>query len=254
MAELRLHLGVHKTGTTYLQRWLDRSEFQPDTIWINEVQSRKFFGNNAPLTDWHAQATNFVISDENLMGIVPNDLKLYPKIFPRLQHFQTAAPKIFLCVRRYSDYFASSWVEKIKRNPYFPFPETIDLAGRGWVQVIEMLQQYFHKSEMTIWTYDDFAGNEHQIAKLIAGNGLKRLGHQPPHPINIRLSVDAVAAIRQRKDSRPATPAKYYQLYPRSATNPAFDPWQDSSRAALDDQFETDWAIIKSRFNTWAPL
>lgn len=253
MEAFHVHLGLRKTGTTYLQRWLDRSEFEPGTVWINEWAARETLYLDKPLPDYLKGAAPVVLSDENLLGKFISGRE-FAQPMPRLHALRPDNPALFICLRSYADHFTSSWVEAIKRRHYWPFdPGTA--PTRRWGDVLRDITAIFPNSPITVWDYADMRGAEAEIAQLITGNRVREFGPPPNAQINQRLSVSAVEYLA----SAPQPPAKgkpfreFLATHPVSESNPRFEAFTAETRKPFDDAYAEDWDEVAKYATIWRP-
>ena len=252
MPELRLHLGLRKTGTTFLQRWLDVSKFAPNTNWINEKAARKQIRIRAPLPTWLESDDTVIVSDENLLSHCDNR-QSFSHPTDRLSCLIPDQPALFIGLRNYADFFTSSWVQLIKRQKYRPFFPNEPLTRR-WPDLLRDLTVMFPNSPITVWNYADFRGNEAQIAQLITGNRVAELGPRPRDKMNQRLSTSAIDTLSKlEQPPKDAAYHKFFAAHPITASNPKFDPWTPETRAPLDDAFVKDWDEIAKYGTIWRP-
>lgn len=205
-----VHLGVHKTATTFIQSQLANNRqalaekgFGMAGIWA----VRKRFTNTFDRLAWFdpfwrfltrprlrrrfdklageaPHAHTFLLSDENLTGtIAANYLfgRLYPWAGMRARMLAGILAghdtHYFLCIRRYPDYLVSSWLQlasKGKPPAFEKYVEKFAPDGRGWAELVADLAAAVGKDRLTVWTYDWFAEDPARIFALLApGTGFK---------------------------------------------------------------------------------
>jgi len=252
MAELRLHLGVHKTGTTFLQRWLDRSQFIAGTRWVNEIEARQELTPNTAPPAWLDGDEDVVLSDENLLSFFQN-FRNFSRPTERLSCLALENTSIFLGLRNYADFFASRWVQHVKRNRYRPFPITEPLSRR-WPDLLRELAEMFPNSPITVWDYAHYAGNEGNIAQLISGNRIAEFGVRPHPTINQRLSESAILALSKLRNPPQGDAFRaFFAKHKITPSNPRFEPWTAELRTPFDAAYQQDWAEIAKYAVIWTP-
>lgn len=199
-----VHLGVHKTATTFIQSqlannrqalaeqgfgmagiWAVRGRFTNrfdrlawfDPVWrflTRPALRRRLDG----LMRESGEVGTFLLSDENLAGtIAANYLfgRLYPWIGMRARILSGLLAAhdlhVFLCIRRYPDYLVSSWLQlasKGKPPPFEKYVEKFPPEGRGWAEVVADLAAAVGPGRLTVWTYDWFAEDPQRVFALLA--------------------------------------------------------------------------------------
>ncbi|MEX0968876.1 MAG: hypothetical protein WD046_00370 [Paracoccaceae bacterium] len=253
MEAFHVHLGLRKTGTTYLQRWLDRSTLAPGTIWVNERKSRETLLPEMPLPDYLATDATVVISDENLLRGFRNG-SVFSRPTRQLLRLRPFTPSLFICLRNYADHFTSSWVETLKRQSFRPF-DPGERPDRRWPDVLREIAKAFPDSPVTVWDYADMRGNEAAIAQLITGNHVREFGPPPKPQINQRMSVNAVAhlaALAQPPEKGKAF-REFLSAHPVSESNPRFETFTAETRKPFDAAYKEDWDDIAKYATIWRP-
>lgn len=197
--EITLHLGAHRTASTFLQRGLASLDGQEAelALWLPQ-QRRK--GVALPGTSQAERAvrlfdlrrrgvSHLVISEENLIGTMRGNLaarQLYPMAVPRLAQLRPtfgAVARIGLAVRSYDDYWASALAYQIGRGGSRPSDADIRALAwqpRRWRDVIEDIAQAFPEAELIVWSYETH-GATPPLRALIG-----RSAALPPAPVNRR--------------------------------------------------------------------
>lgn len=199
-----VHLGVHKTATTFIQSQLANNRpalakkgFGMAGIWA----VRKRFTNLFDRLAWFdpvwrfltrpmlrrrldrligetAGAHTFLLSDENLAGTISANYlfgRLYPWMGLRAKMLAGVLSghdtHYFLCIRRYPDYLVSSWLQlasKGKPPPFEKYVEKFAPDGRGWTEVVADLVHAVGRERVTVWSYDWFSEDPHRVFALLA--------------------------------------------------------------------------------------
>ncbi|UPH70565.1 hypothetical protein LGT41_0012295 [Abyssibius alkaniclasticus] len=253
MEAFHLHIGVRKSGTTYLQRWLDRSTFAPNTRWVNERDVRATLTVTKEAPDYLHGDAAVVMSDENLLGGFKNGEK-FARPSADLRILAPFAPRIFLCLRNYADYFTSSWTEAIKRQSFWAFDPGVK-PTRRWGDVLREIAARLPNSPVTVWDYADFRGNEDAVAQLVSGNRIVEFGARPPRHINKRLSVSAVAqlALLAEPPSKGGPFKAFFESNRVSEANPRFEAFTAETRKPFDEAYAEDWDEVAKFATIWRP-
>jgi hypothetical protein len=199
-----VHLGVHKTATTFIQSqlannrpalaekgfgmagiWAVRRRFTNlfdrlawfDPVWrfLTRPRLRKRL---ARLMEETPGGDTFLLSDENLTGtLAANYLfgRLYPWAGMRAKMLESVLAghdsHYFLCIRRYPDYLVSSWLQLASRGKPPAFEKYVEKFGpdqRGWAELVADLAKAVGREKLTVWTYDWFAEDPTRVFALLA--------------------------------------------------------------------------------------
>lgn len=201
-----VHLGVHKTATTFIQSQLANNRqalakkgFGMAGIWA----VRKRFTNLFDRLAWFdpvwrfltrpilrrrlerlmgesesRRLDAFLLSDENLIGTLAANYvfgRLYPwaGMRARILAGLLAAHDVhyYLCIRRYPDYLVSSWLQlasKGKPPAFEKYVEKFQPEGRGWAELVADLAAAVGRERITVWTYDWFTEDPRRVFTLLA--------------------------------------------------------------------------------------
>lgn len=280
-----LHLGAHKTGTTYCQTLL---KINRDKLACNGIAYWDLHRTRRELTPYllglskrkgllsreecaarlagvlqskeAASAARLVISDENLMGFIKDILRRrgYRGLRRRMAPIRDALGqdvKVFLTVRSYAEFISSMYCELVTTKPYFPFEEVRAgsfAAEFSWLSVYKDLVKVFGRRNVVVFDYHTFFKNP--TAHLSHLVGAEMEFEYPKKQIRTSPSARAIEFIGSEGAANPDVPlkeivARANQLFPRSAENPAFDPWTPEERAALDERYRRDL----ERIPCWEP-
>jgi hypothetical protein len=202
--KILVHLGVHKTATTFIQSqladnraelaekgygvagiWIVRKRFTNlfdrlsffDPVWrfltrpILRRRLERIIGKDG-------RSETFLLSDENLLGLISANYwrgSLYPwagmrvKILKSL--FGAREAHYFLCIRRYPDYLTSSWLQmasKGKAPAFEKYLEKFPPEGRGWADIVADVARACGPANLTVWTYDWFTEDPARAFRLLA--------------------------------------------------------------------------------------
>lgn len=234
--EIVLHLGAHKTATTYLQSRLAGSA---DTLreqgvyFIRTGELRKkllhvrrpdFLPNKIPMVrswrtagvyreymrdaaNWESQRV--VVSEENLLGSLAQLVKtglfchnIQQRLHPVLQGMNRQPVTALLAVRSYDSFFASACSQVIRNEGYRKIDETTKerllSVSRGWVEVIEeVIRALPTGSQLRIWRFEDFIQSD--VAVIAALVGEENTHHVAPFDAQLvpRLSIRCMKRLEE---------------------------------------------------------
>lgn len=202
--KIHVHLGAHKTATTFIQSqlhdnrevlargqigfagiWAIRRQFTNDfdrLSWLDPVWrplTRRRLGRKLDaLLAGNAKTRTFILSDENLLGLISANYwfgRLYPRASRRVQLLDSLLKgheaRYFLSIRRYPDYLTSSWLQLASRGKAPPFEKyraRFAPDGRGWAEVVADISRACGPERLTVWTYDWFSGDPARVFGLLA--------------------------------------------------------------------------------------
>jgi len=192
MPRVLLHLGAHKTGTTYIQSNLSEQRerlAQSGTIYIPQAELRSLVVQNlgaARFNQWRIRqglrpfldCDQLILSDENIIGgtlPVRNGI-LYPFLDERLHRLlralDTVNVDVVLAIRDYAGYFVSMYCEYLRYYPYISF-ETytarLDFERISWVDVISRIARQVAPRRLYLVDFSTFAADKNRILDFIAG-------------------------------------------------------------------------------------
>ncbi len=280
-----LHLGVHKTGTTFTQTvfrinaqklnlagiaYRDLAYTRKSlTPFLVGLSRRK--GTVSPekcreriLSEIHCpeftSANRVIISDENLLGFVSDILRKngYRNLVRRLTPIQEILGgnvRVFLTVRNYADFISSMYCELVATKPYFSFEQIRHgkfVSQLSWVKVYQDLVRVFGKENVVIFEYQTLFSNLGESLSFLAGGEIDF--DYPQKEIRSSPSAMAIEFIKTESEANSCLPPRKIvenavRKFPRNAGNPAFDPWTPEERAMLDERYRKDLEQIPS----WRP-
>ena len=202
-----LHLGAHKTASTYLQSRLAKSSNALRQMQVGYVDLKTFrevvarAGGLRRCQHRYAMlsqrtlraelsgliqrenilgAERVVLSDENILGHLcdlSNAGKFYPTAGPRLRVIREALRdwdlEIVVSVRDYVTFLPSVWSHMVLREGYQPFSPQVARAfltgGRGWAEVLQDLQRAAPGVPLRLWTFEEFAKLEADVLETLVG-------------------------------------------------------------------------------------
>jgi hypothetical protein len=281
--KLHVHVGVHKTATTYLQglftknkRSLNRAgvgamalgQFRP-FFTRNLMQHRvgefriehhldKFFEGGAP-----DDVRGLILSDENLIGLC-NDLiatgKAYQRAEPRLERARGLLAghqvTLFMAIRSYDDFTASAYCEAMRHTQQFAtfdsFRARFDLETLRWPKLIRRLQAALKPADVKIWRFEDFRGHEDSVLKAIAfgadaGAKTEEAKVERPSFSGPAVSILEMISTRLGPSAAAQLVGPVSDILPKGTGNghyPSFAPWEVDDRRAMASLYDEDCAAI----------
>jgi hypothetical protein len=202
--KIQVHLGVHKTATTFIQSQLhdNRSLLSAKGVgfaairavrkqftvvfdrlsWIDAVWrplTRPYLSKRLNgLLDQYRAGDTFILSDENLMGLISANYwtgRLYPRSGARVEILDSLLKQhdvhYFICIRRYPDYLTSSWLQLASRGkapPFAKYRAKFSPASRGWQEIVGDVVKAVGADRLTVWTYDWFRDDPARAFTLLA--------------------------------------------------------------------------------------
>lgn len=200
-----------------------------------------------------------LVSEENMIG--PMDLNfrtqaLYPKIRTRLQAyaqmFQVVPKTVYITIRDYASYWASSFAFVSLRKPLPSFEEIkFDIVNepRGWTDVIADVSACFPMSEIVVHAYS----KSHQDA-LSWGKGMLGLSKDqafflPDRPSNAAFSAAALVRAAELRALDPYLTVPELRKAVRDINAPTdapFQPFTDHELDILSERYTADLTRIRS--------
>ena len=171
---LYIHLGAHKTGSSYIQRLLSLNNYQlyrHGYIYIdyNFISSFEDFddclsqlyhhyGNRDDLT--------YVVSYEGFCGSIINGYLDVDQMAQKIQHITTNFDvRLILYIRRQDQLVESMYVQEIKTGYSLDFQSFIDALPSGsfdWAHIIKQYEYYFPQHPITIVPFKSASRSSHQ--------------------------------------------------------------------------------------------
>ena len=228
---IRLHVGAHKTATTYIQDTLafnrDASAGAGVAFWPREtvrplvhaiIRQRKeaprttlarakaYFSPSendpvARLRNLFSGRFDVTISDENLLGEAKDSFEgaLYPNARAQLITLKAALPEtrleILVALRSY-DVFLSSLYAEALRNGATIRPEDAKSAqarvAGEWPRLIAAIRDTFPSARLVVWSYEDFGHLENDILAQLSGLDGASLNKRNGAQATLKPSIKAI--------------------------------------------------------------
>lgn len=192
MSQVLIHIGVHKTGTTYIQSNLSAQReklAEQGVVYIPQAELRSLVvqklgwgwfvrrGIRRELLPY-LDHRRLILSDENIIGatLPVRGGVLYPYLEKRLRRLLRAIPSdevdIVMSIRDYPGYFVSMYCEYLRYHPYISF-ETytaqLDFDRISWVDVVERVARLAAPGRLHLVDFSGFAADKEKILDYIAG-------------------------------------------------------------------------------------
>ncbi len=268
-----LHLGAHKTATTYLQMALKAQRaalLAGGTAVILPSDLRR--GGRAARVDEHGEAPGLeaqlfalasdpstrriVVSEENFIGSTGHNLtrkSLYPSILRRLGklpgELNHPHVRILFSLRDYGPFLSSGVTTAVRRGKIFDedaLKAAFLLLHRNWVDVVEDLRGLFPAARLVLWRYEAFAESEAKICAQIDPGFAPR----PQKRAFQTLSRDAMQQILHEltNNTTGELPRQIVRraarISPISDTNPAYSLWNAEEARHLSQSYQAHWTTI----------
>jgi hypothetical protein len=276
MVRTILHIGAHKTATTYMQKTLaiNREELAAKGIHYDPLEVlRKNFTNSlqdppkgnpefvAALKD-RIKVQDVIVSEENMPG-VPGDLVrngvYYAHARERLAHIgvllDVTAPEIFLAVREYSSFLVSMYCEYIRHREFIAFPDYFELYRKSefsWLKVVGDIAGALPAARLRLWDFSKFRTIEGEVFSAMLGQDAGFL-KAPEGPVRESFSDAAM-----RSYAALSTVLSHQELknlinpisraLPKGDVYKAFNPLAEDVVAALKAQYQQDLRAIAETY------
>lgn len=278
MPRMILHIGAHKTATSYMQKKLAQNidllatrnvHYEPLDVMRKEFTP--FLNDTAPAeSDWldalrkTSGTMNLLLSEENIMG-VPGDIvregHYYVSAQQRLgrtcQMLDAEAPEIYLGLRDYAGFTVSMYSEYIRHRQFLKFTDYLDIYEKSdfsWIRVIEDVFAAVPSAKLTIWDFANFRRIESEVFSSMLGFDAGALA-SPEGPVRESFSDAAVRAFAALSGA--LTHGEMKKLInpiarnlPKGADHPAYDPLDPEAKERMRAQYKADLATIAERFPT----
>uniref|UniRef100_UPI0035C84ABF hypothetical protein n=1 Tax=Palleronia sp. TaxID=1940284 RepID=UPI0035C84ABF len=250
-ARLVLHLGAHRTGTTFLQQFLrvnERALLAKGCQVVYPPKSRK--SGLPPLLNGLT-----VISEENYLGGMRGCVRTgtpYPFAAERLTQLPeplASADMVYLSIRDLAEWWTSVIAFGVKMGHPLPTPaalEHLSRSQRGWVDVVEDILAALPTARLVVrdagWRLDDPAAQLKRLTNWSVWDGLtfERQVHNPRPDVHAmaqallaRADFSSLARLPEDGDFAPFDPTQAARLGVRYQA--------DLARLAADDRIEF-WA------------
>ena len=276
--QIVLHIGVHKTASTYLQAVLEasRNRLRAEGIGYVTLEEMRsgitarvrrpgLFGSRLKsiarrLVKQHAGCRRLIISDENLSG---GSRELIKGTFcsaagERTSGFAEALGihdvSIMVATRSYDSFVSSCYCEHLRHFSFVTpaaYVAAIDIHRLDWAMLIADLCRRFGQERVTVWRFEDFREVEDDVLSAMTGGAavhwIKPAGSV--RPSFSQKAIDALTALLpllgRKQVSALVEPVAQAMARSDCATFRAYD---DETASALRARYDRDMARLESEF------
>lgn len=276
---IHLHVGVHKTATTFVQgmlrgsqaalseagvgylpmgqvrQWLTRTLMTIDPRDFDiEANSDRFFPADVP-----AVVTGIVLSDENLLGDCTSFVRTgvaYEHLEQRLRRLRLLLAghdvSLFCAVRSYDTFPVSAYCEGVRHGGFVPFHEfesRIHWPSLRWPLIVHSMEQALRPTRTRIWRWEDFRDHADLIVSELAFGTRLPVAVDDVRPERrsfSQVAVDTlhVVAESQGQDVASTLVRPVTDSLPKTADRPAFQPWSPDRVEQLKDRYVEDCRLL----------
>ena len=276
MVRTILHIGAHKTATTYMQKKLAINREELDVRGIHydplEVLRKNFThalqdppkGNGEFIAALRQKikVQDVIVSEENMPG-VPGDLVrngvYYAHARERMAHVGSllgvGAPEVFMAVREYPSFLVSMYCEYIRHREFIHFADYFELYMKSefsWVKVVGDIVAALPDAKVRIWDFAKFRMLEGRVFSLMLGQDAGFL-KAPEGPVRESFSDAAMrsyaalsAVLSHQELKNLINPIS--RALPKGETFKAFNPLAEETAAVLKEQYRRDLGTIAEKF------
>jgi hypothetical protein len=270
-----LHLGAHKTATTYVQNALELSRdrladagvgYVPLAELRSGVTGRLGFGRRGlpgaadRILEDYRDCKRLILSDENIIGgLKPTRTGFYAKRGRRIAKLLNALGRrefeICFALRSYDEFLSAMYCEYIRHHPFVTaqsYFRRFDPRSFGWPGIVASFVAAAGASNVVIWRYEDFGLIENQVFEALTGAPAD-LVHKPADRVRESLSAKAVESlaglsptddVREiRARARAAAAAE-----PKGPDNPTFSAFDPAMVDDLRERYERDVQRIRELY------
>lgn len=271
-----VHLGAHKTASTYLQKCLalSRKQLQAAGVLVQAPrqirphiarwprgQHRNDTTHIADALSWLIDRAEengtkrLILSEEQFLGTLNpmiNGGLMYGHVenrfSPLVKALQGRPFEVAISVRNYAEFFASAYCQIVRGSGFRRFgwgmrTHMLD-HPRGWPEITADIAGLCPRgTPIRIWRYEDFERLEQDVFAALTGpfsGEIKRIGGRP-------LARPAHRAIEllHEQANRGIMPSKadiraIYSAHPVGPAMPRFNPWTAEERRFFDARYRQD--------------
>jgi hypothetical protein len=267
---IALHLGAHKTATTYIQKALDQSREAllahgvgyPSLDRIRSTVTRQLdfaafglAGSAARLLNDYSDCERIIVSDENIIGgLKPaRGTKIFygrrrARVGSLVRRLKPNPVKVYFAVRSYEQFVSAIYCEYIRHNAFIDahsYLSRLNLPGFSWTDVVATFVELVGAQSVTIWRYEDFPALEEDVFGALSG-GRADLVDRPAVKLRESLSAEAVEALRRLEKTHGRAKEIRSRVkrveadFPKGPNCPAFSAFSrtdaEDLRARYDDE------------------
>ncbi len=274
---IALHVGAHKTATTYVQKALDQSREPlrangvgyPPLDRIRSTLTRRLdlaglglASVTRRLLDEYRDCERIILSDENMIGgLKPSrGTKIFygrrrARIGALVRRLKPNPVKIYFAVRSYDEFASAIYCEYIRHNPFVDarsYLSRVNLAQFSWIDVIATLVELVGAESVTIWRYEDFTSLEDDVFGALTAGRADLVG-KPTGRLRESLSADAVEALHELGATHGANEIRsrvkqIASMFPKGPDRPAFSAFAGEDADNLRVRYDDEITDIERRF------
>ena len=273
---MALHLGAHKTATTYMQdaMELSREELRESGIGYvplmelrPRVTERLGFGRlglhgavNRLLSEYRG-CKRLIISDENIIGGLRPSAKwgFYPKHRERLAKLLGKLGrqdcKIYFATRSYDEFISAMYCEYIRHRAFVgaeAYLRNFEYGAFSWAKIVETFVTLIGAENVHVWRYEDFPAAQDQVfAALI--DAPANLVLRPTGRVRESLSVRAVQTLASLEPARNPDEARARAkaaaaAHPKGSDDPPFSAFSSAMSQTLRARYESEISRLPHAF------
>ncbi|MGQ0483934.1 MAG: hypothetical protein ACT4SY_01065 [Hyphomicrobiales bacterium] len=283
--KIHLHVGVHKTASTLIQKVFAANRtmlnlsgigFMPMTAFRKSITSRLYslsgenFSLAGLLPDFFPDARpdvpkGIIVSDESLIGncrSIVHSGKPYVSGAARLAvlHELLAEHEVslFVSLREYGSFISAAYCETLRHHGEFvrfdKVRRNLDKTAFCWPALLESFRESLKPAEIKIWRFESFFENSDAVMRAMAfqlggvfdGDSLNAV----TRPSFSHAAVEALQLIADRigPDAANRLVMPITRNLPKGKDYPAFDPWTEEERSMWREKYERDCRQIPNSY------
>jgi hypothetical protein len=277
-AAIHLHVGAHKTATSYIQAQLQNNRDTLRTSEVAFVPTREFRrwrvktvrecrGNADALSarfdaffTQHANAARtLLLSDENMIGTceqIAEHGSLYPDVLRKLGHvammLRGYEVRLLMSLRSYDAFYAAALCEAARGGRFISFADfsrRLDVSARRWPDVLNDIAQLFPASQFSVWPYELFRQRPLLIMEEMVGQTLTGRIHLADETIRRSPSHQAMTILEHVGDWAPKLIGRgavsWAEAVAGLSSRPRpYSPWPEEARDRLRALYVSDLETI----------